>query len=1306
MKLKRLFSFLAAALVLVMNSCVQPQPEYTLPEISVTNAEGAAVTAVNFAAEGGEQSFTITATRSWNISSSADWFAITPMSDNNLEMTSKVVVVTLTAAPNEDGARNETIKISMDKTTVSINVAQAGKGQVALGEVIYFDNFDKKVAEKDGNFWPYMSEEYGNPTPESQSAVAYASQNITVRSNSTSNSNYSDYDGSGSNNLFFGKTENYVTISGISLAELEGNAMTITFGTEKYTQDGDSTFKNDEFTLLISGDGAKWSAVSYTFAEGAELAGRWNLATAQFNLKEVPETLSLRFSASVASVYRLDDVKITSGGGGAEIDLSAGGSVSGGTTGGGTTEPDPSAEAITVAEFIEKADPATTYQLTGTISGSINTQYGNFDLVDESGSIYVYGLVDSTGATIDWAAKGLNAGDVITVQGKYFYYEQGSKHEIKNALYISHTDGEGGSTEPEPPVAGEGEYASDSPFIQATDDSANAAYGLGETTIGGQAATGFKLGKSKQEGKFTSKAVGVSGDKYLNFYAVAWGAGGDKTIYFRVNGGEAIAQPIKANSGATGNPPYNNLTPTADDHYSVKLTGLTESTVIEFSTNAAFDCAATSDYATRAIFFGVKLTDEALGEGGNGGGTEPEPSGITPIADILALGEGATISNATIEGVVISNMGLNNLTSKKGLYVQDATAGLQFYLAANHEFAFGDKVQIDLSGATVGVYNEAIQISGLALEKITKISSDNAVEAKTVSMADFLANKYEGQYVALEGVQVVAADLTKTWVMDGMHTSINMEDANGNNFVVFSSKYATYGAETVAQGSGTIKGIAGYSKGAVQIIFAQATDYAGLAGARLGERGEGGGTTEPEPPVAGEGDYASDSPFVQAADDSAHSVYGLGETTINGTPVTGFKLGTGSKSGVFTSSAIGVSGSKYLNFYAVAWKGKSATLYYRVDGGAAQSMALTANAGATGNPPYVALTANESDHYSVLLEGLSATSVIEFSTDSSFSAVENTSGRAIVFGVKLTDEALGGNGSTGGDTPTPEPEPGVVKATVAEFLNAAENATVYELTGTITGTYNTDYGNFYLKDNTGEVLIYGIYQNGSKCYTSLGLKDGDTITIQGTRGSYNGNAQMKSAEYISHIAAGEGGGTTEPEPEPEPEPDLGEWAGRDDFATVAHNGSYIDRQTTAGWTATFTAVQSGGPTSANPVLPDLLGTDPNTRAFCFAGGTDKKGSITSPVLTTGCGKLKFTYALAFTDKNGVDIDVTIMQNGEAVKTFNVKTACSKYEIQTFEEEVNVAGEFQILFTNNCPSNLTGNKDRVSVWDVMWTGYTE
>ncbi|MBR3590364.1 MAG: hypothetical protein IKL43_05060, partial [Alistipes sp.] len=213
---------------------------------------------------------------------------------------------------------------------------------------------------------------------------------------------------------------------------------------------------------------------------------------------------------------------------------------------------------------------------------------------------------------------------------------------------------------------------------------------------------------------------------------------------------------------------------------------------------------------------------------------EPTPGDTMTIADVLAKGEGATIGGV-IEGVVISNMELNNLTSKKGMYVQDETGALQFYLAANHEFAFGTKVKIDLTTATLGSYNGAVQVSGVALDKITVVSTGNTVEAKSVSMADFLANKYEGQYIALEGVQVAASDLSNTWVMGGAHTSIAMEDANGNSFVVFSSKYASYGAETVAQGAGTIKGISSISNGAIQIIFAQASDYAGLNGERFGD---------------------------------------------------------------------------------------------------------------------------------------------------------------------------------------------------------------------------------------------------------------------------------------------------------------------------------------------------------------------------------------------------------------------------------------------------------------------------------------
>ena len=237
------------------------------------------------------------------------------------------------------------------------------------------------------------------------------------------------------------------------------------------------------------------------------------------------------------------------------------------------------------------------------------------------------------------------------------------------------------------------------------------------------------------------------------------------------------------------------------------------------------------------------------------------------IASVLAS-EGAIPEGTKIEAVVVSNMALNNLTSKKTMYVQDETGALQFYLAANHDFAFGDKVAMDLSGVTIGYYNGAVQISGLALEKITLLSEGNIVQPKTVTVDDFLANKYEGQYVAIEGVQVAAEDKDKTFVMGGAHTNIKVETADGKSFVVFSSKYATFGASNVPQGSGTIKGIASINNGNPQIIFAQTSDYEGLTGTRF-DGNEGGDTPvppvdEPEGPVAGEGTEANPYDAAQA----------------------------------------------------------------------------------------------------------------------------------------------------------------------------------------------------------------------------------------------------------------------------------------------------------------------------------------------------------------------------------------------------------------------------------------------------------
>lgn len=393
---------------------------------------------------------------------------------------------------------------------------------------------------------------------------------------------------------------------------------------------------------------------------------------------------------------------------------------------------------------------------------------------------------------------------------------------------------------------------------------------------------------------------------------------------------------------------------------------------------------------------------------------------VSTIASVLALGANATIPEDTfVEGVVISNMDLNNLTSKKGMYIQDETAALQFYLAANHTFKFGDKVKVNLSGAKVGAYNGAVQISGIALDKIVVLSSGNAVEPKTVTIADFLANKYEGQYVAIEGVQVADADLTKTFVMGGAHTNIKIEDADGKSFVVFSSKYATFGATAVPQGSGTIKGISSINNGNMQIIFAQNSDYEGMTGERFGE-----GNVEPEEPEIPE------------------------------TPV-------------------------------------------------------------------------------------------------------------------------------------------------------ATN--------------------------------------------------------------------------------------------------------RADFETLTRTSTYGPQTTEAGWVLTNCAVQEGHISDSNPqfvLIGKIEGTDTWAKAACMNGKTSAVGSIESPELAGGCGTLEFDFAHLFSDKNGMDFNIDVIQNNEVVKTIYVTrtaTEAAKMTKLHFSEEVSVSGTFKLKFTNNCPTKKDGNADRVSIWNLTWTG---
>lgn len=183
--------------------------------------------------------------------------------------------------------------------------------------------------------------------------------------------------------------------------------------------------------------------------------------------------------------------------------------------------------------------------------------------------------------------------------------------------------------------------------------------------------------------------------------------------------------------------------------------------------------------------------------------------------------------------------------------------------------------------------------------------------------------------------------------------------------------------------------------GTLTVKLMKAGEAVATATVKLTQSGVSGGGDKP---------FTSMDIFTCTEDDSTAKAYTLGnQSTFNGEAASGVKLGTGNNAGYFTSQAVGVTGAKKLSFYAVAWKGKSATIYVRVNNGGSVSTAsvdLAANDGATGNPPFT-ITVTDSDYYTFDLTDLTEASTITISTSADFDTASSSAPRAVVAGIQL-----------------------------------------------------------------------------------------------------------------------------------------------------------------------------------------------------------------------------------------------------------------------------------------------------------------
>lgn len=82
-------------------------------------------------------------------------------------------------------------------------------------------------------------------------------------------------------------------------------------------------------------------------------------------------------------------------------------------------------------------------------------------------------------------------------------------------------------------------------------------------------------------------------------------------------------------------------------------------------------------------------------------------------------------------------------------------------------------------------------------------------------------------------------------------------------------------------------------------------------------------------------------------------------------------------------------------------------------------------------------------------------------------------------------------------------------ATCADVIAGPDGKT-YKIKGVCTSIANTQYGNWYLNDGTGEVYIYGTLdaKGAEKNFSSLGIEAGDIVEVSGPKTTYNGTIEL------------------------------------------------------------------------------------------------------------------------------------------------------------------------------------------------------
>lgn len=205
---------------------------------------------------------------------------------------SQFVTVTRTSGPGGDDGDDE--------------------GDTPTGETVFSLDF----GDGTGGIWADTNEEWKTQTGSGASTVSYNTYRMRINNDDfNSSGRYAGASGKAYAKIWTDGDPGYFTIRNITLPAGQ-TAYTLTFGT---------IFPEGDMNLEVSADGSSWKKLTY---KGASAYNTWTKASVGFTLTDAVPSLSIRYSVTgVQREYGLsfDDVELTTGGGGQQIDFGASG---------------------------------------------------------------------------------------------------------------------------------------------------------------------------------------------------------------------------------------------------------------------------------------------------------------------------------------------------------------------------------------------------------------------------------------------------------------------------------------------------------------------------------------------------------------------------------------------------------------------------------------------------------------------------------------------------------------------------------------------------------------------------------------------------------------------------------------------------------------------------------------------------------------------------------------------------------------------------------------------------------------------